>query len=67
MISTTDLQALIEKIDGGTKGVDLVKIGLEHYNGKRQRDYSNDMVSVMECVNYVLQLFREIHVECVSP
>lgn len=34
MISTSDLQALIEKIDGGTKGVDLVKIGLEHYNGE---------------------------------
>jgi hypothetical protein len=43
MISTTDLQALIEKIDGGTKGVDLVKIGLEHYNGKTW------IVSVMEC------------------
>lgn len=27
MVSTTDLQALVEKIDGGTKGVDLVKIG----------------------------------------
>lgn len=37
MISTTDLQALIEKIDGGTKGVDLVKIGLEHYNGKTKK------------------------------
>lgn len=29
----SDLQALIEKIDG-TKGVDLVKIGLEHYSGE---------------------------------
>jgi hypothetical protein len=27
MISTTDLQALIEKIESGTNGVDLVKIG----------------------------------------
>lgn len=34
MISTSDLQALIEKADGGTKGVDLVKIGVDHYNGE---------------------------------
>lgn len=27
MFSTSDLQALIEKIDGGQQGVDLVKIG----------------------------------------
>lgn len=27
MISTSDLQALIEKIEGGQLGVDLVKIG----------------------------------------
>jgi hypothetical protein len=27
MISTSDLQALIEKIEGGSQGVDLVKIG----------------------------------------
>jgi hypothetical protein len=32
MISPTDLQALIEKIDGGTKGVDLVKIGQDRVN-----------------------------------
>lgn len=34
MISPSDLQALIEKIDGGTKGVDLVKIGQEHFSGE---------------------------------
>lgn len=27
MFSTSDLQALIDKIDGGQQGVDLVKIG----------------------------------------
>lgn len=27
MISTSDLQALIEKVEGGSQGVDLVKIG----------------------------------------
>lgn len=27
MFSTSDLQALIEKVDGGQQGVDLVKIG----------------------------------------
>lgn len=27
MFSVSDLQALIEKIDGGQQGVDLVKIG----------------------------------------
>lgn len=27
MLNTSDLQALIEKVEGGAQGVDLVKIG----------------------------------------
>lgn len=34
MISTSDLQALIDKIDGGTQGVDLVKIGQQFYQNQ---------------------------------
>lgn len=40
MISPADLQALVEKIDGGTKGVDLVKIG--------QVDFGGECVTVLE-------------------
>lgn len=31
MIDTTDLQAFLEKIQGGTIPVDLLKIGQAHY------------------------------------
>jgi hypothetical protein len=33
MFSTSDLQALIEKIDAGQQGVDLVKIGQNFQQG----------------------------------
>lgn len=31
MINTADVQAFLEKIQGGTIGVDLLKIGQAHY------------------------------------
>lgn len=37
MFSTSDLQALIDKIDGGQQGVDLVKIG---QNFAQQGDFN---------------------------
>ena len=37
MINTSDLQALIEKVEGGSQGVDLVKIGQNYAQQGKQK------------------------------
>lgn len=52
MISTSDLQALIEKVEGGSQGVDLVKIG---QNYAQQGEYWK-WKKKSSCVLFVLKM-----------
>lgn len=53
MISTSDLQALIEKVEGGSQGVDLVKIGQNYAQQGQLITLKNGQKVLNVCKNFL--------------